>query len=175
VESGTSIACQTVSATGGLLARGDFVLGAEAGFIRLRDFPAPVLLVDTYESPVPGTRTVLVIRPLLEAVTRNGPLPALTLRPRLDAVTRIGPKLFDLRNLKPIAPPVSLAIGADHLSRLLASGPRHNPPCAEPGTVVGRAPQSLILHVKCKYDLLWCDAFIQAVIGLLRRVRKVRS
>lgn len=62
--------------------------------------PAPRLLaelLETYDMPVPGILTVRVIRPLLEAVTRNGPDPTLMLTPRLEAVTLTGPKLFDLR------------------------------------------------------------------------------
>jgi hypothetical protein len=53
--------------------------------------------VVTCETPVPGILTVLVVRPVVDFVTRNGPAPTLALNPRFDAVILTGPKLFDLR------------------------------------------------------------------------------
>jgi hypothetical protein len=54
-------------------------------------------LVVTCEMPVPGILTVLVVRPDVDFVMRNGPAPMLALTPRFDAVILTGPKLFDLR------------------------------------------------------------------------------
>lgn len=65
-------------------------------------------MLDTYETPVPGTLTVLVVRPDAVFVTRIGPAPMLALKPRFDAVTRTGPKLFDLRYLKPNSAPINM-------------------------------------------------------------------
>ncbi|MDQ0213350.1 hypothetical protein J2S92_004054 [Arthrobacter bambusae] len=69
-----------------------------------RDLPATGLrverrpeLVATYDTPVPGILTLLVVRPVVDFVTRNGPAPMLALAPRFDAVILTGPKLFDLR------------------------------------------------------------------------------
>src|SRR5687768_907846 len=54
-------------------------------------------LLVTWEIPVLGILTVLVVRPVADFVTRNGPAPTLAPKPRFDAVIRTGPKLFDLR------------------------------------------------------------------------------
>jgi hypothetical protein len=53
--------------------------------------------VVTYETPVPGIFTVLLVRPVVDFETRIGPAPMLALIPRFDAVILTGPKLFDLR------------------------------------------------------------------------------
>ncbi len=57
---------------------------------------------------MPGTRTVVVRRPLVLLLTRSGPAPSEPVKPRLEAVSRTGPSLSDLRNPKLMGKPYAL-------------------------------------------------------------------
>ena len=64
--------------------------------------------MERQKAPVPGTRTVVVRRPLVLLLTRSGPAPSEPVRPRLEAVSRTGPSLSDLRNPKLMGEPYAL-------------------------------------------------------------------
>ena len=64
---------------------------------RARTWSRYRLRLDRQNSPLPGTRTVLVCLPRLLLLTRSGPRPVEAVTPRLDAVRRSGPSRTLLR------------------------------------------------------------------------------
>jgi len=106
-----------------------------------RTWPRYRLRLDRQNSPLPGTRTVVVRRPLLLLLTRSGPRPVLAVTPRLDAVRRNWPSRPDLRKPKPTTPGRTLSTqgssspstnhpraGGENLSRNAANSSFHGPP-----------------------------------------------